>query len=616
MFSGGEGTVSSPYLIANGQDLDAIRGLLPAANLHFKLIEDIDLYQFSNWTPIGTTDQPFSGYFDGNMRTIHSIYIDVSEGLDAGLFGALSGATIIDLLLDHVHITGTGRAGALAAFVTNETLIKQVSARQGAISGGNEVGGLIGFMNQSSSILDSSAHIQVTGDTAVGGLIGYSDRANQNRIFATGEVKGEQEVGGLIGRLAVVNKFNNLTDSYSTSKLIGKSSSSKDIGGLIGSLEKKQSHKHIYRTYAATEFLGTNNVHGLVAKTNRKAELPDSYWDQELADFTGGIGSPQTTSEMKRLGTYMGWNFSSDGPWGIMENFSYPYLKNEARLELMANLINDTYQHIDVTIRILDFMDQRQNLDMYMALVGEDHHILIEPTRVMDSIDVNKDISFAADLGEWMADFLSDNSQLRLWVWVEDAWGRKSEGLSILQALEFIPYTISHIDLKAGDIPISLPPDFLEQTKDASFIVDAKQNKATVSANVYGDTGLISVQLNGITVIEQAPSLEAVDFRLRMGQNMIQISIYDGSVLKYTYNIAINRHPGNLKYYVSYELIQATEITLNVGNLIQLQRNRDELPNWTDLMADNQNLSKVDMLYLVKFIDNAMLEEQSDEDEN
>lgn len=58
------------------------------------------------FTPIGTTDNPFAGTFDGKQNTISYLTIDVPGGTGA-LFGTVeSGAIIKNLVLSNVSIGG------------------------------------------------------------------------------------------------------------------------------------------------------------------------------------------------------------------------------------------------------------------------------------------------------------------------------------------------------------------------------------------------------------------------------------------------------------------------------------------------------------------------------
>ena len=94
VFSEGDGSAASPYIITTPEALYSVR-YAPSAN--YKLGTDIDLdmfnadmgaYVYHGWLPIGTVDfstgydnpnmsKIFSGNFDGGGHTVSNIIVDV-----------------------------------------------------------------------------------------------------------------------------------------------------------------------------------------------------------------------------------------------------------------------------------------------------------------------------------------------------------------------------------------------------------------------------------------------------------------------------------------------------------------------------------------------------------
>ena len=64
---GGTGTQTNPLIITNAEQLNKIRQDLTA---HYKLGANIDLSTITNWEPIGTEENPFTGTLDGDGYTI------------------------------------------------------------------------------------------------------------------------------------------------------------------------------------------------------------------------------------------------------------------------------------------------------------------------------------------------------------------------------------------------------------------------------------------------------------------------------------------------------------------------------------------------------------------
>ena len=115
-----------------GKDLQGMNGALGG---NYVLGADIDASATSGWnagkgfTPIGVFDNPFTGTFDGLGHVIKKLTIKNpvdSEGfaLDTGLFGAADHASIQNVGLTDVDISGTLNdeylaTGGLAGYILN-----------------------------------------------------------------------------------------------------------------------------------------------------------------------------------------------------------------------------------------------------------------------------------------------------------------------------------------------------------------------------------------------------------------------------------------------------------------------------------------------------------------
>ena len=130
----------------------------------------------------------------------------------------------------------------------------------GNISGNAEVGGLVGiqdcYSNGISSIANSFAkgniNILATGNST-GGLVGRQSNGSITNCYATGTVKGDTRVGGLVGDHS---GGASITSCYAK----GNASGSSYIGGLLG----YQIIGSIENSYATGNASGSNYVGGLV----------------------------------------------------------------------------------------------------------------------------------------------------------------------------------------------------------------------------------------------------------------------------------------------------------------------------------------------------------------
>ncbi len=232
-FPGGDGSPGDPYHIDSAELLDAIRNDLEA---HYILISDIDLGpetsvsggEFWNggdgWEPIGDDGNRFTGSLDGAEFKISDLHIDRDGEQHVGLFGALGdGSFLINIDSLHVEISGGSRTGGLVGSNFGGT-ITSISV-YGTVSGTGSTGGLSGFND--SNITDSSFNGTVSGSTSTGGLVGSNLGGDIHGSSAEGTVNGNNEVGGLVGDS---DNTGSIIDGFADVNVTGDL----NIGGLVG----------------------------------------------------------------------------------------------------------------------------------------------------------------------------------------------------------------------------------------------------------------------------------------------------------------------------------------------------------------------------------------------
>ncbi len=208
-YGGGSGEPNDPYLIYTAEHLNTI-GLIPCAlDKHFMLISDIDMsgYTGSSFNIIGTWENPFKGIFDGNGHTISNFtYISTSTGTDyIGLFGYVGGweerveIKNLGLIGPNIDAGTSGAVGSLVSVLSNGT-ITNCYVEGGSVSGGHDVGGLVG--SNGGTITNCYSNVGVSGNYYVGGLVGMNGGWVSGTItncYSTGTVSGTTNVGGLVG---------------------------------------------------------------------------------------------------------------------------------------------------------------------------------------------------------------------------------------------------------------------------------------------------------------------------------------------------------------------------------------------------------------------------------
>ena len=215
---------------------DGCTGYELTANLDFDTDDDGDVDSDDDywdggdgWDPIGEADAPFTAVFNGNRRTVSNLFIDRDTEDGVGLFGAVDWSSITGVTLAGVDVTGSDRVGSLLGDGVYGSVVDNHAT--GQVSGQDEVGGLVGRTRR--TVWYSSAAVNVSGNDAVGGLVGHQIRNDTVASYATGSVEGMDAVGGLIG--AVSDKNQIIEASYATGNVSGRGSrlTDSDSGFII-----------------------------------------------------------------------------------------------------------------------------------------------------------------------------------------------------------------------------------------------------------------------------------------------------------------------------------------------------------------------------------------------
>jgi hypothetical protein len=356
---------SPDYLeIRNWHELYAIRDDLGG---HYLLMNDLDSTtigygelagntadQGKGWRPIGTSDGPFTGTFDGQGYGISDMLINRADESAVGLFGAVG----VEGGIQNVRVLNADVAGDWAVGILVGENLGDVrnSYSGGTMIGTDCVGGLVG--GNAGGVTDSCSAAVVTGRWDVGGLVGCSDsRGSVTNSYSIGDVAGEWAVGGLLGG----NLGGVVAKSYSTASVTGDDY----VGGLVG-----DNQGGVSNSYSASGVTGAWYVGGLVGDNDSAGSVSNSYaigrvtgdsfagglvgsnwgavsnsfWNMETSGMTesdGGVG--KTTTEMQDIATftdpvteglYNPWNIAAVAAgetndsfiWNVVTEQNYPFL--------------------------------------------------------------------------------------------------------------------------------------------------------------------------------------------------------------------------------------------------------------------------------------------------
>jgi hypothetical protein len=229
------------------------------------------------------------------------------------------------------------------------------------VSGGatSYVGGLVGYQYTTAAIYIlrsyATGDVTVSGEntgTTAGGLVGYiyyrtgSNSTAVLECFATGDVNttggsSYSIAGGLVGYLRTYFAGNPTIDaSYATGNVISNSGGASDrAGGLVGSIlirDRVGRALKIKDSYSTGYVSGQHYTGGFIGSNGTsRLSLITCYWNTETSGTTEAFGAGsvsvsgvtgKTTAQMMQQGEFSGFDFET--PWRIVQNESFPYLKN------------------------------------------------------------------------------------------------------------------------------------------------------------------------------------------------------------------------------------------------------------------------------------------------
>ena len=321
----GEGTAANPYKIQNVDDLkllaENVNNGEAYANTYFKLTANIDLNNEPNWTPIGTEDTLFQGTFDGGGHQITNLKIGKREY--GGLFGNVWGATIQNCNVTG-EVNGYNYSGGIVGYANDNTHILNCSFQGNVEGNGQDRGGIVGSTSIGCDVSGCFVTGTVTGGNCVGGIAGNGVGTIKNCYALADVTAAGDSAGGIAGyayNLSIENCY------YS-----GKVSSNGNAGGIAGIARNSGIQNCVSLAERVTGVWQVNRIAG----GNHNATLTDNYaWsgtkingNPVSADDAGGVNGAKLTYENGTLSPQFNAIFNdTDSAWDFTDN-GLPILKN------------------------------------------------------------------------------------------------------------------------------------------------------------------------------------------------------------------------------------------------------------------------------------------------
>lgn len=213
------------------------------------LHQDIDLTT-ELWDPVGTSDTPFDGTFDGNGFSI--LLGNVSPSPYAGLFGVVGKGKIQNLNVSlSTNINASEVFGAVAGFVAEKASVNFCNAR-GSVSttDASVVGGVVGA---SEGKVESCANYCTIISTnaspnVVGGVAGKADGIVA-KCHNAASVTGSEICGGIVGQNASSSAELNIWNCYNLGVVMSQSTPQSLNQAIVGGIAGKVENVNIEQCY-------------------------------------------------------------------------------------------------------------------------------------------------------------------------------------------------------------------------------------------------------------------------------------------------------------------------------------------------------------------------------
>lgn len=334
-FAGGAGTVEDPYLVSTKEHLDNVRFYRSS---HFKMVNDIEFEEadfseggdFYNkgagWKPIDS----FSGNFCGGYHTIENLFINRWEEENVGLFSQTTETAVIESVgLINVNISGATNAVGAICGEASQGSFKNCFV-SGTVKGEKDVGGVIG---------------STIGKTTV------SECQNKATVISESE-----SAGGILGRAySTTSKsytYNTFWKYYYTTyewcyidNCINNGVVSGNIaGGIIGLAPttvyesfRPSNQTAYYITepdaqlkccYSIGEIIGTQDSGGLVGCGFDYETTPSSFYMlEEQKEYTKNFGTELDSKAFRFQNSFTDWDFNTIWTMGGNKEYLYPELQ-------------------------------------------------------------------------------------------------------------------------------------------------------------------------------------------------------------------------------------------------------------------------------------------------
>ena len=269
----------------------------------YVLKNDITLSD-AEWTPIGTSSDPFKGTLDGNGHTIKGLTVGNGANDDKAFFGFTNGATVKNIGFTSAVVKGHNQAAIVVAKATSSTLSNIYVS--GVVTGRDHVGTIAGDARDNTTITNCvSTAAALSTEHQGGGIAGWTNNSTFSYNIAYGAVTAPSNgAGGITGMVDDKGKTEYISNLSAAPYIKGGNDRTHGINGWCNSNSSNTGSNNL--SWA-------NTVYYVGGNKKKATEIT------EPSNGSGMHGTVTSTEDLTKAATYTKIGFN-DGTWKLADD--------------------------------------------------------------------------------------------------------------------------------------------------------------------------------------------------------------------------------------------------------------------------------------------------------
>lgn len=296
-------------------DVAGLKAIAKDLNGNYVLTQNITLSD-DEWTPIGTSDRPFTGTLDGKGFTIKGLTVGNGANDNKAFFGFTKDATVTNIGFTSAVVKGHNQAAIVVAQAKSSTLSNIYVS--GVVTGRDHVGTIAGDARDNTTITNCvSTAAALSTEHQGGGIAGWTNNSTFSYNIAYGAVTAPSNgAGGITGMVDDKGKTEYISNLSAAPYIKGGNDRTHGINGWCnGNCSNTGSDNLSW----------ANTVYYVGGNEKKATDIA------EPSNGSGMHGTVTSTDDLKKVATYTGIGFSADtwqltdGQWPRLQQFATMY---------------------------------------------------------------------------------------------------------------------------------------------------------------------------------------------------------------------------------------------------------------------------------------------------